>query len=135
MQTPPPGSPPSNYPRPNLTDDRQVLREVAISQRQIMYCVLGQIAIGILNFVASAAKIPALAYVDMVLALGLLVYMIISVIRLAKALDLSQVLYAILMFVPCVSLIVLLMLSGKATARLTQAGIKVGLLGADPNSI
>ena len=135
MQTPPPTSPPSNYPRPGLSDDRQVLREVAVSQRQILFCVLGQIGIAILNGVAAAGKIPALSMVDMFLAVGLLIYMILSVIRLAKALGLSQVLYAILMFVPCVSLIVLLLLSGKATARLTQAGVKVGLLGADPNSI
>jgi len=72
---------------------------------------------------------------DMFLALGLVVFMIISVIKLARALSLSPVLYAILMIIPCVSLLVLLSLSGKATKLLTQAGIKVGLLGADPNSI
>ena len=61
--------------------------------------------------------------------------MVLSVFRLSKALKLSLVLYAILMFIPCVSLIVLLSLSGKATVLLRQAGIKVGLLGADPHSI
>jgi hypothetical protein len=100
-----------------------------------MYCVLGQVGVGVLNGVAVAGQIPALSMVDLVLGLGLLVFMIMSVVKLAKALGLSEVLYAILMFVPCVSLIVLLSLSGKATAQLKQAGIKVGLMGADPNSI
>jgi hypothetical protein len=115
--------------------DRQVLREVAISQRQVMLCVLGQIVIGVLNGVASAAKIPALGFVDLFLLLGVFIFMIISVLRLAKALGLSQVLYVILMFIPCVSLIMLLILSQKATTHLQQAGIKVGLLGANPDSI
>jgi len=139
MQAPPPGPqsgpPPSNYPRPNLVGDREVLREIATSQKQVLYCVLGQIAVGVLNRAAISGHIPILQIVDMILAVGLLIYMVIAVIRLAKALGLSQALYAILMFIPCVSLIVLLIISGKATAKLSQAGIKVGFLGADPNSI
>jgi len=135
MQTPPVDSGQSNYPRPGLDYDRQVLREVAISQKQIMYCVLGQLEIGVLNGVANAGKMPMLSLIALPLAVGLLVFMIVSVVRLAKALNLSQVLYAILMFIPCVSLLVLLSLSGKATGVLRQAGIKVGLMGADPNSI
>jgi hypothetical protein len=100
-----------------------------------MYCILGQIGVVVLNGVSVSGHIPVLAIVDLFVALGVLCLMVISVLRLAKALGMSQVLYAILMFVPCVSLIVLLMLNGKATAQLKQAGIKVGLMGADPNSI
>jgi len=100
-----------------------------------MLCVLGQIGLAVLNGVATAGKIQALSLAVFVVGLGLLVFMILSVTRLAKALDQSPVLYAILMIIPCVSLIMLLVLSGKATTRLSQAGIKVGLLGADPNSI
>ncbi|HWD37821.1 MAG TPA: hypothetical protein VG944_03170 [Fimbriimonas sp.] len=132
MQTPPP---PTNYPRSNPLDDRSVLKEVAVAQRQVMYCVLGQVCVGILNGVATATSLTALALFDGVLALALLVFMIISVVKLVNALGLSAVLWVILMFVPCVSLIALLMLSQKATTRLQQAGIKVGLMGADPNSI
>ncbi len=133
MQTPPDGT--VAYPRQNPNDDRLVLKEVAVTQKHILYCVLGQFGVGILNAIAGAAQLTALAFLDIALALGLLVFMIISVIKLTKALNLSAVIYAILMFVPCVSLIVLLILNGKATERLKQAGIKVGLLGADPNSI
>jgi len=100
-----------------------------------MYCVLGQFGIAFGNIIASNAHLPVLFYFDMVLAVGLLVFMIMSVIGLSKALGLSPVVYVILMFIPCVSLIMLISLSGKATTILKQAGIKVGFMGADPNSI
>jgi hypothetical protein len=80
-------------------------------------------------------SIMAVVCVALALALALTVFMIVSVVRLAGVLGLSPVLYVICMFVPCLSLIVLLVLSGMATARLQQSGVKVGLLGADPNSI
>ena len=71
--------------------------------------------------------------------LGLLVvvvFVLIAVYKLAVALNLSApVLYVIGGFLPCVSLIVLLYLITSANKVLQAAGIKVGLLGADPNSI
>jgi hypothetical protein len=45
------------------------------------------------------------------------------------------VLCAILMIVPCISLITLLVVNGKATAYLQQHGIKVGFMGTNPNQI
>jgi hypothetical protein len=39
------------------------------------------------------------------------------------------------MIVPCISLITLLVVNQKATTYLQQHGVKVGLLGASPNSI
>jgi hypothetical protein len=45
------------------------------------------------------------------------------------------VLLGILTFVPCIGLIVLLVVNGKATAILKQNGIKVGLLGVDLSQI
>ncbi len=100
-----------------------------------MYCILGQLAFGCLRVAAVVGQIAALSILSSLLALAVLIFMIVSVIRLAKSLQQSTVLYAILMFVPCVSLIALLVISGKATTQLQQAGVKVGLLGADPNSI
>ncbi len=136
MQNLPPQEPvPSNYPRPNLIDDRQVLKEVAVAQRQVLLCVLCQFGIVILNFASGFAKLPILGLVAIVLALALLVFMVISVSRLARALGLSSLLFIICMFIPCVSLIALLILSQKATTRLQAAGLKVGLLGANPDSI
>ena len=132
---PPPSQYPSNYPRPDLSNDRQILREIATSQRQVIYCVLAQIVLVVLNMVLRSAPNIIVAIVFLVLGVALLVYTISSVARLAKSLGESAVLYIILMFIPCVSLIMLLMLSGKANTRLSAAGVKVGMLGADPNSI
>ena len=100
-----------------------------------MLCVLGQIGAMILNAIAASGQIAALSVVVLVMLIPLLIFMIISVLRLAKAMGFSQILFVILMFIPCVSLIALLLLSDKATKQLRQAGIKVGFLGADPNSI
>jgi hypothetical protein len=130
-----PGSSPSNYPRPGLDQDRQNLREIASALRQIMYCILGQFVIVALDIASNSGRIFALVLVTGLLALCVLVYELISVSKLARALGLSPVIYVILMFIPCVSLIFLLLLSQKATTRLKAAGIKVGLMGADPNSI
>jgi hypothetical protein len=135
METPPPGPMQSNYPRQNAADDPVVLREVALSQKQVLYCVLAQLGLGIFNGVARAGHIPGLGIVVGLLALALLVYMVVSVVRLCKSLGLSPVIYAILMFIPCVSLVFLVILSQKATSRLQKAGLKVGLMGADPNAI
>ena len=135
METPPPGPMQSNYPRQNAADDPVVLREVALSQKQVLYCVLAQLGLGIFNGVARAGHIPGLGIVVGLLALALLVYMVVSVVRVCKSLGLSPVIYAILMFIPCVSLVFLVILSQKATSRLQKAGLKVGLMGADPNAI
>jgi hypothetical protein len=115
-------------------DDRQVLRDVAAGQRQIVFCILGQFGIGILEGVVVAGH-PTLFIINLFLGLAVLVFMIISVLKLAGALGQSQIMYVILMFIPCISLIMLLVLNRQATKRLQQAGIKVGLLGADPNAI
>jgi hypothetical protein len=41
----------------------------------------------------------------------------------------------LLTLIPCVGLIVLLIVNGKATSVLQANGISVGLLGADPSTI
>jgi hypothetical protein len=139
MQTPPPQDPmPSNYPRQNLADDRQVLREVATAQKQIIYCVLGQVAIGVLRGVSVSSHSGALAIITLLLALPLVVFMLMSVYKLTKAFGEStgtSIIYLVLMFIPCVSLIFLVILIQRATTRLQGAGIKVGFFGADPTSI
>lgn len=118
-----------------MIDDRAGLRQVAVWQRNVLFCVLGQFGIGVLRAIILETSSPALAIVFLVLALALLVYMLASVSNLSKALGVSSIIYLILMFVPCVSLIALLVLNGKATTRLQSAGIKVGLLGANPKNI
>lgn len=45
------------------------------------------------------------------------------------------ILLGVLSLAPCISLIVLLLVNGKATSVLRQNGIKVGLMGADLSTI
>jgi hypothetical protein len=100
MDAPTPNVPPTNYPRPNSGQDRQALKEVASAQKLVIYCVLGQIGVAIIDVVATLTKTPALSVLGSVLAVVLLVFMIVSVVKLANALKISAVLYAIFMIVP-----------------------------------
>jgi putative effector of murein hydrolase LrgA (UPF0299 family) len=45
------------------------------------------------------------------------------------------VICTLLMVVPCISLLVLLVVNGRATKFLQQHGVKVGFMGANPHTI
>lgn len=82
-------------------------------------------AFGILSFIAMAGYI------------AVLVMQLIYVYRLAAALDAgSPVLWLLgVMCLSCIGLILLLILSSKATKALRAGGFKVGLLGGNPRDI
>lgn len=68
--------------------------------------------------------------------IGVLVGLAITAYRLAPLLGEGlPVLWAIAMFIPCVNILTLLVLSSKATAWCRMYGIKVGFLGPSPESI
>ena len=110
------------------------LYEIAKGQRKVLVCFglllmfnLGQVAIG-------AVAPPAV----LIFTLGSLVMMIFSVIavyRLAKALGYTAIIYAIAMIIPCINLITLLVVVSRATQRLKAGGVKVGLLGPSKQTI
>ena len=124
---------PSNYPRTQYDPDRDNLRSVAQAQTNIIYCVLGQIDVFVIDGVGVgvATAMPVFSLAGLAITLGLLVLNLICISKLATALGESSLLYIILMFIPCISLIALLVISQKATTRLQQ----VGLLGANPDAI
>ncbi len=132
----------SPYRAPADVDDtpklgREHLRDVATGQRNVILCLLANIALT-LGSRATAAAVGggAGAALVAIVALGVVVAMIFCVYRLTSALKMgAPAAYAVAMIIPCVSLIVLLILSQKATGYLQKNGIKVGLLGANPNSI
>lgn len=100
----------------------QMVREVGMAQRLLIWAVLASIAGWIVPF-AFILAIPFQLY---------------CVYKLARALGFSTaicVLYLVAMFVPLASLIFLLVLNQKATTLLTEAGIKVGLMGARPSDL
>jgi len=71
-------------------------------------------------------------YLSLAVVIGVRGWMALSVYRLSKALGSKvAVLWAIGGFLPnIIGLVVLAVLSGRATGRLKKAGLRVGLLGA-----
>ncbi|MEM9414332.1 MAG: hypothetical protein AAGA29_02485 [Planctomycetota bacterium] len=101
------------------------IEQVASGQKMIIYAIL----INIVTYVLQIAIHPLLG----LLAIAAIALGIIGIINLAKGLGKSTgmtVLFVILMFVPCVSIIMLLILNSEATKELERAGYRVGLMGA-----
>lgn len=105
--------------------DEPGIDEVASAQKLIIYAILAY-------FVAGAIRV-SMGPVGLLVALGALVMGLVGTYRLCSGLGFSmasRIILLVLMFVPLVSLIVLLVLNAKATAKLRAAGYRVGLLGA-----
>ena len=66
-------------------------------------------------------------------SLGAIVFLIILAMKVYSTG--AGVALSVAAFVPCLGLIVMLVVSGKATSILKANGIKVGLLGASPSSV
>lgn len=112
---------------------RNDLRTIALRQKAIMYCILGYVVCGILNFVL---PFP----VNAIAGLGVLAAMIagavfVFMLSLALYSTGTGIVLGILTLVPLVGLIVLLIINGRATNELKQHGIKVGLMGARMDQI
>lgn len=94
--------------------------DIAKAQKGVLYCVL--------------ANIVLLFFPPLVLFV--IPFQLYFVYRLATALRLDYpLLWAIGMFFPIISLILLLILSQKATAAIRAAGFHVGLMGANLKDI
>jgi hypothetical protein len=116
------------------------LRTVALSQKIIIFCILGNLATIPLRFALSSLP-PGL---DLLSALGLLVFYLgvavtgtVFVFRMAVAVygTGTGVVLGLLTLVPCVGLLVLLRINAKATNILKQNGIRVALLGANMSDL
>jgi hypothetical protein len=78
----------------------------------------------------------AIQLVGLVVALGVYVATAVTAYQLTRHLGESlPVLWAIAMFIPCINLITLLVISSRAQTWCRQYGIKVGLLGPTKQSI
>lgn len=121
---------------------RKEVEQIASAQRWLLWTILALIALNVASIAAGpildGAQLPpeaaALLGFGILGALFLLVVLqIVSVIRLCLAMKegWTTVLYVIFQFVPCLSLILLLFLNGRATKKLQAAGIRVGLMGAN----
>ena len=102
-------------------------------QKGIIVCILIYVIamIGQFAIPAEARAIIGLG----VLVLGLVGTVFVFLLAIKVYNTGVGVLLGILTFVPCIGLIVLLVVNGKATGVLKQNGIKVGLLGANLSQI
>jgi hypothetical protein len=122
-------------------EEDQNIERVRTGQRIVLYSVLMNLvamvlyfgAIIVARFLGDRTLVATAEILRLVVWLGALIVGLIGVIRLTKGLGYSivgRILFPISMFIPCINLIVLLILSSKATMVLTKAGYKVGLMGA-----
>lgn len=119
--------------------DRSELRKIATAQRQVniaalLYLLLVPGNIGLSNVTDGA---PWTRIVIGVMALSVFTFGAVSVYKLAAIFrgKIVAVVHAIGLLVPLLGLLLLLSNSQQATKILRENGIRVGLLGANPNSI
>jgi hypothetical protein len=118
------------------------LRRIAAAQRRVLLALLATIVINILSLSlrtmpSGAPAVVVFALLLLVASLVVMIFSMISIYALAKELYSPGIgiLCAVLMLIPCVSLIALLIVNQKASAFLQSHGVRVGLLGADLNRI
>lgn len=116
--------------------DREKLRRVAKYQQWVIYALLAMIVLYIAFGIAREGSIAVRGPIA-IMYLGTWVFSMVAIFLLAKELHhvAIAVLLALLMIVPCISLLTLLIVNGKATGYLQQHGIKVGFMGVNPNTI
>ncbi len=106
-------------------DSLELLNRIARGQRHVMYALLVQILAYVLGRGAPS--------IGMFVLLAAFIYAVVAVVQLAAALGfsvVSRVLLCIGLLIPLISLLVLAVLSSRASQRLRAGGFKVGFLGA-----
>ena len=101
------------------------LGDVASGQKLVIYAILLYFLAAALRTVVGPAALLAL--------LACLVMSWTGIYKIARGLDYPvgwRIVLLVLMLIPLVGLLVLVVLSSKATGRLRKAGYSVGLLGA-----
>jgi hypothetical protein len=112
---------------------RDELLNVAKYQRRVITCVQAQVMTGAALMYFLPRVVPQVAFL---LYVGLLLVGLVSsafVFLLAINVYSTSVgiLLGVLGIIPCIGLVVLLAVNGKATSILKQNGIQVGLMGAN----
>lgn len=108
---------------------REDLRGLAKYQKGILVCILVYLAALVGQFAVPEELRPLIGLGTLVVGIVATVFVFLLAIK-AYSTGVG-VLLGTLTLIPCVGLIVLLIVNGKATAILRQNGIHVGLLGAD----
>lgn len=108
---------------------REDLKSVALYQKGILFCILIYLLTVVGQFLIPENLRVVLGIVFILLALTSTAFIFLLAIKVYNVG--IGILLGLLAMVPCIGLIVLLTINGKATKILQQNGFKVGLLGAD----
>lgn len=128
-------APPPNWYRGNLD-----LRRTAKHQRRLLWVIFALLVLYLVPVLLPIPYIspPIVDVVSLVVIIALDLVALVFTIQLMSALQyhiLLRVLLGLLMFAPCVNLIVLLAINSSATNALRAAGLKVGLLGVSDEQV
>jgi len=116
-----------------LSGTRDDLRSVAKSQKGILVCILIYL-VAVFSQLALPPEVRPLVGIG-VLLVGVVGAVFVFMLAIKVYGTGLGIVLGILSLVPCLGLIVLLVVNGKATNVLRQNGIKVGLLGANISAI
>ncbi len=108
---------------------REDLRSVAVYQKGILVCILVYLIAVFFQFALPPEIRPLVGLGVAMVGLAGMVFVLLLAVKVYNVV--LGILLGILTLVPCIGLLVLLMVNGKATTILKQNGIKVGLLGAN----
>jgi predicted RNA-binding Zn-ribbon protein involved in translation (DUF1610 family) len=124
---------------------KRTLRKIAMLQKYLIMCILGMLGsyVALIVVVIASGQTaggqaphgPVLVVVGIVYLLLLVASIAAWILSVMLALNVYGTTGAVLLFlsqcIPCVSLIALLVVNGKATTMLRDSGVDVGFLGAD----
>lgn len=116
----------------NTAFTRPELQKIAKYHKLLLWSILAAILANLTSFFLDNQTIGLPVY------LAAAAFQIFSLYKLGRSLKLSMVWMVLLilgLFVPVLGLIILLLVHDKAMKALKAAGIPVGFMGADPNSI
>ncbi|MBD2042958.1 hypothetical protein [Microcoleus sp. FACHB-672] len=116
----------------NPTFTRSELQEIAKYHRLLLWSLPGAVVADLIRFSLDYQFINLLMY------LAIAVFQLFALYNLARILKLSVVwivLLSIGLFVPTLTYAILLLSHERAMKAMKAAGVKVGFMGADPNSI
>jgi hypothetical protein len=112
---------------------RETLRGIAGNQKAIILCILGYLCLIPVQFVIpeEARLLLALLLIPLGLTATVFVFLLATKVYTTG----TGIVLGILTLIPCVGLIVLLIINGKATSVLKENGVHVGFLGASTSDI
>jgi hypothetical protein len=113
--------------------DPAELKNVARYQKGVLVCILIYILLVVSQFLIPESLQPLLMIA--VAAVGVTGTVFVFLLAIAMYSVGVGILLGLLTLLPCIGLITLLVVNGKATSVLRQNGIRVGLLGADMSQL